>query len=604
MDFGIEHCHDFLHSKLSRSESQVRLEEISLPKLEIELKLAKSNVTYFQEAHKRETRLRLQAEKKLREAQEKHQKAIDDLNRSFKEDQDRLNAIIKNLQKELFGGKSEKGKKNKEKKGKGKKKRGQQPGSEGHGRSDHPHLDTETIELPGTIPLCPCCSKAYVAAGTEDSSSIEYEVIVKKIITIRTKYVKSCSCENVPLFLVTAGLPPKVIPKSIFGDSVWIEFLVKKYSSGTPIQRTIQDFRFHDDVIPAGTIVSGFKHFVPLLEPIYDLISNDNSQERLLGIDETSWPVFVKRKDKKSFKWWLWVFVGVRSIVFTADPRRSSEVLIEKLGLERDGFVIADRFSAYKAFSRLGNSVLAWCWAHVRRDFINIKSKDQLVKLWAQSWLRKIDRLYDMNRKRIAAFDAGDIENYIFWHTEMEQHAEKMLDDCETSIKSKNLKPVQQKVMTSLKKHWEGLTLFMDYPEIPMDNNKSERAIRPPVVGRKNFRGSFSEWSALLSAYMYTLFETLKIWDINPRKWLTWYFEACGKNGGKPPANVESFLPWNMSKEKLEELLLVENNVRKKRAECESGRKKIFDAHLASSTNDDTKKCSQKPLKRAKHDTS
>jgi len=98
------------------------------------------------------------------------------------------------------------------------------------------------------------------------------------------------------------------------------------------------------------------------------------------------------------------------------------------------------------------------------------------------------------------------------------------------------------------------LTLFIDGPRIPLDNNYSKRLIRNPTVGRKNYYGSGSEWSGRLAMMLFSLFATLALWKINPRKWLNCYFAACAASGGKAPANPTSFLPWNLPEDRLAEL--------------------------------------------------
>ena len=87
-----------------------------------------------------------------------------------------------------------------------------------------------------------------------------------------------------------------------------------------------------------------------------------------------------------------------------------------------------------------------------------------------------------------------------------------------------------------------------------MDNNASERAVRGPAVARKNFYGSGSLWSGRLAATMFSLFATLAHWKLNPRRWLTWYFESCAAAGGKAPEDIQPFLPWNLSDERRSEL--------------------------------------------------
>ena len=112
------------------------------------------------------------------------------------------------------------------------------------------------------------------------------------------------------------------------------------------------------------------------------------------------------------------------------------------------------------------------------------------------------------------------------------------------------------KALSSLRGHWSGLTLFVDDARIPLDNNASERMIRNPAVGRKNYYGSGSEWSGRLAMMLFSIFATLGLWKINPLSWLTWYFQACAAAGGKAAPAPASFLPWNLSKERLAELQL------------------------------------------------
>ena len=107
-----------------------------------------------------------------------------------------------------------------------------------------------------------------------------------------------------------------------------------------------------------------------------------------------------------------------------------------------------------------------------------------------------------------------------------------------------NLRKPCRQVLESLQNHWAGLTLFVDDPRIPMDNNASERKVRGPAVGRKNYYGSFAEWSGQLATVLFSIFATLKMAEINPRTWLRLYLDACAVNGGKPPENIDAFLRW------------------------------------------------------------
>ena len=111
--------------------------------------------------------------------------------------------------------------------------------------------------------------------------------------------------------------------------------------------------------------------------------------------------------------------------------------------------------------------------------------------------------------------------------------------------------PPAAKVLESMTMHWNGLTVFVSTPWVPMDNNTAERDMRGPVVGRKNFYGSGSECTAKLAAMIYRALTTMKLWELNPRTWLAAYLQAFADNSNQPPSDINSFLPWQMDAKRL-----------------------------------------------------
>ena len=120
-----------------------------------------------------------------------------------------------------------------------------------------------------------------------------------------------------------------------------------------------------------------------------------------------------------------------------------------------------------------------------------------------------------------------------------------MEQQCAHELAQSNLGRLRRKVLPSLQTHWPGLTRFADHPQIPMDNNGAERAIRPGTIGRKNYYGSGSKWSAHLLALMLTLLQTLGLHRIKPGGYLKAYLDACALNGSKAPEPLEPWRPWN-----------------------------------------------------------
>jgi dephospho-CoA kinase len=270
-------------------------------------------------------------------------------------------------------------------------------------------------------------------------------------------------------------------------------------------------------------------------------------QQTLWHADETRWLVFAMVEGKVGYRWYLWVFHGRDVAVFVLAAGRAHDVPEEHLGPDARGILVVDRYKAYQAIDQVksGLIILAFCWAHVRRDFVGLARTWLDQEGWALAWVAGIGHIYALNDARLqvrdqpAAFAAAD-EALRGGVTALGAQGVAELADPQ-------LHPARRKVLESLGDHWTGLTVFVEHPEVPMDNNTAERVQRGPVVGRKNYYGSGAVWAGRLAAMMFSLLQTLSLWNLNPRLWLTAYLEACAKTGGKAPPNPESFLPWHLS---------------------------------------------------------
>jgi transposase len=221
----------------------------------------------------------------------------------------------------------------------------------------------------------------------------------------------------------------------------------------------------------------------------------------------------------------------------------------EHLGPLAEGILVVDRYAAYQALAQVksGKIILAFCWAHVRRDFVDVARAWPLLERWGLDWVERIAQVYGSNTARLAVRD----EPVAFARADqaLRQQVAALATQAATELHEDNLHPARRKTLASLQEHWQGLTVFVDHPEVPMDNNTAERIQRGPVVGRKNYYGSAAEWSGRLAAILFSLFQTLALWNLNPRLWLTAYLEACAAAGGRAPANATAYLPWNLTAE-------------------------------------------------------
>jgi transposase len=349
---------------------------------------------------------------------------------------------------------------------------------------------------------------------------------------------------------LTAPPLPKLIPKGNYGVSIWVLVLLDKYSSYRPTERLLGQLEQYDLDLPGGTINDGLQRIEPMLQPIYEAFCGRNRQGDFHQADETRWLVFVVLDGKKGYGWWLWVILGVDTVVYLLDPSRGHEVPESHFGSEASGVLEVDRYSGYKAMVQVkkGLLLLAFCWAHVRRDFVGVGKSWTELTPWALEWLRRIRYVYHVNRERLQhPLDTAEFHEQ---DALLRCAVEAMRVQAVEELSNAKLRQPCRKVLESLQSHWTGLIRFVDDPRIPMDNNASERAGRGPAVARKNFYGSGSLWSGRLAAAMFSLLATLAHWKINPRLWLTWYLESCAVAGGKSPDDIQPFLPWNLSSER------------------------------------------------------
>jgi transposase len=411
----------------------------------------------------------------------------------------------------------------------------------------------KVLELPPEQCVCPDCGQPFVSHGyTDDSEEIEIEVGAYRRVIRRRRYRRTCTCDG-PTTIMAAPAP-KLIPKGRYGVSVWVEVLLDKYFGYRATERLLGSWRLLDLDLAPGTVTDGLRRLEVLLRPIYEALQERNRQGDLHQADETRWPVFIVLEGKEGYGWWLWVLLGPDTVVFLLNVSRGHEVPENHYRAESHGVLVVDRYSAYKAMSwvKQGLIVLAFCWAHVRRDFIRVGKGWPQLKTWALEWLRRIRELYRLNRRRLAA--KRDSAEFKEADGCLRQAVADMKKQMEAELARTDLATPCRKVLESLQKHWVGLTRFVDDPRIPMDNNASERRGRGPALARKNFYGSGSQWSGELAAAAFSIFATLSMGKLNPRKWLTWYFEECAAAGGKVPADIQPFLPWNLSDEKKKEL--------------------------------------------------
>ncbi len=476
----------------------------------------------------------------------------------------RLQESVTTLSGLLFGASSEKGGSLSRGNGReeaarpgGAGKRGQRPGGPGHGRRDRSHLETEerVIDVEAGQRCCAECGEPFEFLGTEDSEQVDWLVKITRIVWRRRRYRRRCSHRGPAT--ICAPPAPRPVPKGLFTAGFLARLAYEKHVLGRPVHRIVTALAADGFDVAAGTLCGALKQVAPLIAPWAEAIAAHGRAAGHVHADETSWQVFEDIEDKDGHRWWLWVFVTDQTTVFVMDPSRSAEVAAGQLGIDREQAALeagrrlvisSDFHKAYQSLARIDGVDPLWCWAHIRRYFLRAgAAHPEALGDWCDAWTERIAGLYRAHHALAATTPGTDAHQSAQgrWQrafTDIDAHRILQASDAAKGL----LHPAAAKVIATLTSEWDGLARHRDLPQLPLDNNTAERALRTPVIGRKNFYGSGAEWAAHLAADVWTVTATAARHDIEPLGLLTGYLQECARNGGTAPAGagLDPFLPW------------------------------------------------------------
>ena len=345
-------------------------------------------------------------------------------------------------------------------------------------------------------------------------------------------------------------LPPQIISQSIVSPGLLAHVLTAKFVDHLPLYRQEKLFARLGVTIGRATMsnwaIKAAEACVPLLNLIYDHILDG----QLIHIDETTIQVLAEPGRAPTSTSFMWLFrrgdPKQPALVYQYHPTRAGDVARTFLG-DYQGIVQTDGFSGYDFLDHQQGVRHAGCWAHVRRKFMEViraQGKNRTSGSANQA-LATIQQLYGLEKEArgkqwspsmIAAMRAEKarpiLETFHQW-----------LVKCAGQTPPKGL---LGKAISYTLNQWERLVVYLENPILTPDNNMAENAIRPFVVGRKNWLFAGTPKGAEASALLYSLIETAKANNCEPYSYLRHIFEhlPCAHT----LADYETLLPWNLDK--------------------------------------------------------
>ena len=361
------------------------------------------------------------------------------------------------------------------------------------------------------------------------------DIIPAKMQVIRhIRYKYACKgCEGVhsdgPTVLIAAA-PVQLIPKSIATPGLLAHIMTAKFEDAVPFCRQTKQFDRIGIELSRVTLSNMTVQAAQKALLLVELMIQSIREGPIVNIDETTTQVLREPGRKDTQKSYMWIFRGgdpQRPVLcYQYHTTRSGAHAQDFLGPHYKGYVQTDGFSGYDALGRQDGITLMGCWAHVRRKFYDVTiaadKKGPRKPLAADQALEFIAELYRIE-KVAKEFSIQQRCEYRQQHAKPVIHRFKQWLDEKSQLSAPS--GLLGKAINYTLNQWPKLLVYLEDGRLRPDNNLAENAIRPFVVGRKNWLFSGSPKGARASALIYSLIETAKANGLKPYDYLRYLFE-------------------------------------------------------------------------------
>jgi transposase len=404
--------------------------------------------------------------------------------------------------------------------------------------------------------ICACGCR-LTRIGEEVSEQLDIIPAKMQVIRhIRPKYVcKKCEgVEDDGPTVKIAPVPSRIIPRSIATPGLLAHILTAKFVDHTPFYRQEKQFHRLGVEISRTSMCSWAMQTATVCQPLLNLLIDEVLSGFLIQADETTLQVLMEPGRDPTTKSYMWIFrrgdPEKTVLVYQYHPTRGGGVAKTFL---RDfkGCVQTDGYSGYDFLDRDENIRHIGCWAHARRKFMDVvkaqgKNSKSRSGGKAVSYIRKLYKIEKEAREKGLSPDE-------VYHLRQKE-SRPVLDDFKKWLLTRSVqvpgKGLLGIAISYTLNQWDRLVGYLEDGRLPIDNNMAENAIRPFVVGRKNWLFSGTPEGAEASALLYSLIETAKANKLEPYMYLRFIFEKLPTAASLQ--DFEALLPWNLTAKQLE----------------------------------------------------
>jgi transposase len=419
----------------------------------------------------------------------------------------------------------------------------------GGGRGRLPeHLPREIVEhdIGDDKKSCPRCGETRQRIGCETSEQLEFVPAVLKVIEHRRwKY----ACRQCQEQVVIAPVPDKPIAKGLPGPGLLSSVVVSKYVDHLPLYRLEDVFARSGVELSRSTLCRWAMQAAAILEPVYQMMVERIRSSDSIHTDDTPVPVLDASLPKTRTAR-FWVYCGDWRnpfMVYDYTTSRTRDGPVEFLKTF-EGYLHADAFAGYDGIYAAGSVKQVLCWAHARRKFYDARSVQPEVAHIALAYIARLYRI-ERDAKELIGPDGLQSERaWLVWHQQRlglrQQHSLPLLSEfhqwleaTEQTVLPKS--PFGQALQYVLPR-WDGLVRYCENGALSIDNNLSERMVRPVAIGRKNYLFMGSDNGGKIAAVLYSIMASAKANQVEPFAYVR---DLLSQLSGCSPPAVATLLP-------------------------------------------------------------
>lgn len=342
--------------------------------------------------------------------------------------------------------------------------------------------------------------------------------------------------------VLTAKLPPGAVEGGHYEPSVHARVSVSRCMDSMPFYRQEKQLAREGLQIARSTICTLFHRTAECLQPLYDHLRARVCEDKYLHADETTLPVQrtarALRGEKRGAckRGWIWTVLSSRGVVYLYADSRAGEVGEELVG-DSEGTLSVDAYSGYNGVCA-GRRVRVGCWGHARRKLFNALSSSKEEATYA---LGKVRELYRVEYEAADEEILGTAAHLAKRQAKSKPVVDELIEWAKKQQDQHLPKGPLGSALGYLIRQEQALRRFLDDPLLPLDNNIAERALRIIAVGRKNCLFAGHDDAAQNLAIVQTLVSTCQLHEVNPEA----YIADVLARTQLPGVTLDELMPWN-----------------------------------------------------------